>query len=157
MSYVIVTSPPRPPPATAPSDPVKAYDNFLSQWSIYIHSKHSEFLGSEPTFVLGSANLNPRSLSHVGKPPSPGDAPDSEDAVFWTPKDLSFAGTLWREHMGPVRGNQNPLPPDSFQDWVNEGWANWSTVRAGGSPPPNQRVVRLDVVERCLHSNPYCR
>ncbi len=157
MSYVVVTSTPQPPLRTAPSDPLKSYDNFLAQWTIYIHSKHSEFLGSEPTFVLGSANLNPRSLSHLGKPAGAGDAPDSEDAVFWTPKNLSFAGTLWREHMGPVSGDQDPVPPGNFRDWADEGWTNWTTIRGGGSPPPTQRVVRLDVVQRCLHSNPYCR
>jgi phosphatidylserine/phosphatidylglycerophosphate/cardiolipin synthase-like enzyme len=164
-SFVLVKAG-APPLTPIPGNPVQTYSNFVNKWSIYIHSKHTEITdGTKFVFVIGSANINPRSLSFLtpaqaaaaGVSPAAyklsfTDAPDSESAVFWQPKDLKFAATLWTEHMGLV-GGQPPVPPQNAQDWFNQGKANWLLIRSGGTPAPDHRVVRLDVIQRCKDSN----
>lgn len=157
MSYVLVSSDlttATPLPPTPPANQIKTYDDYLNNHAIYIHSKHSAFFGAgggQPVtrFVIGSANLNPRSLGVVAGAPPPFrrmvEAEDSESALFWTPPDLSFATQVWSEHLGFTA-----TPPISSPDWALEGWENWKLIRWGGQPSAKRRVVRLDAVQRCL-------
>lgn len=132
------------------------YHAFLAdpQRSIYIHSKHSEFFGKSGTvqrvtYVMGSANLNPRSLGFLPTSVTGAfDAEDSESAIFYTPADLSYWRELWTEHLGAL--GAGVIPIDAAETWAAQGWRNWNLISNGGAPPSAQRVVRLDVVERCI-------
>jgi hypothetical protein len=140
-----------------PVDPVlyddnKRYNDYCRDHMIYVHSKHSE-LGlatNTPTFVFGSANINPRSLGVVR---APNEAQDSECAVFYTPATRRFWQSLWFEHLG----EQVPLTADpgadlgqAQQTWVDEGWSNLLKIRTGGWPDDLHRVVQIDAWARAF-------
>ncbi|HEX6178954.1 MAG TPA: hypothetical protein VF057_11390, partial [Thermoanaerobaculia bacterium] len=155
MSYVLVTGAnpgatagPTPPPA----DPLSVYHGFLKGASIYIHSKHSAFFGFDSgaqtiRYVVGSANLNPRSLGFV-RAQGAADGEDSETAMFWTAADDHFWREVWKEHLGSL--DPAAIPITAAEEWANQGWSNWRLIRGGGVPAGTERVVRLDAVERCI-------
>jgi phosphatidylserine/phosphatidylglycerophosphate/cardiolipin synthase-like enzyme len=162
MSYVLATpgtlaAPPPPPANPLPSGPLSNYDAYLAGHAIYIHSKHTEFLGYSgktpvTRLVIGSANINPRSLGVVTTNPPPiqraPEAEDSETALFWTPANLSFSTAIWTDHLGfPA------TPPVNSPDWASQGWQNWKTIRGGGQPGQGHHVVRLDAILRCMRLN----
>jgi hypothetical protein len=147
MSYTIADT----STVTAFPPPGSQFDNYhrmLETFGIWVHSKHSEFFGIKSTvpatfqntFVLGSSNIDTRSL---GSTSTQQDDEDSQLDVFWTPSDLDFNKQLWTEHMGVAAGY-----PNSIQDWKDQGWANWNNFRA--RQPNSGRVIRLDAVERCI-------
>jgi hypothetical protein len=146
MSYVLASNPPSKKTAIPTT-----YDAFLARNAIYVHSKHSEFwtMGGmhASTYVVGSANLNTRSLGDVK---GQTDSNDSEDAIFWTPGDNdTYWQDIWREH------EQQPIGADfgnDIRDWEKQGWSNYDILRKPGAGIPllTGRVVRLDAVGRCI-------
>lgn len=118
---------------------------------IYIHSKAAMFLDESRGFRLatvGSANLNHRSLGPGAR--APAGPYDSELNVFFDGEAaLRWAVRLADEH---TRGRVAALPPSAwpaaFETWGGE---NLRALQDGIWPGPNRtRVVRLDVVERCV-------
>jgi hypothetical protein len=149
MSYVLASNPSSPPPGTW------TYHTFLLADSIYVHSKHSEFwinAGAPPqTYVIGSANLNTRSLGNIPGNPQQ-DANDSESALFYTPgASDDFWQQLWSEHMATSIPQTTPVGAE-IQPWENQGRANYKSLFPGGTGAPalTGRVVRLDAIERCI-------
>jgi phosphatidylserine/phosphatidylglycerophosphate/cardiolipin synthase-like enzyme len=135
------------PPVPAGSD---AYNRFLVQNQIYIHSKHSEFFhaGSLAIYTVGSANLNTRSLGNVASQTDRGN--DSESNIFWIPNGHDvYWNEIWGEHM-----QQNLLTAPlgaAIQGWEDQGFKNYEAILAGKAI--TGRVVRLDSVERCIRQS----
>ncbi len=152
MSYVLASNPPVPPA------PKWTYNTYMLANAIYVHSKHSEFwedpTHGASTYVVGSANLNTRSLGNVL--PTQKDSNDSEDAIFWTPgANDTYWQEIWGEHMmapaaAPVAGVILP--------WEVQGRSNYNVLFPGGAGNPNLtgRVVRLDAIERCIDLKGSC-
>ncbi len=59
-------------------------------------------MGPDIIYVLGSANLNPRSLgvNRNNNPPRINEAEGSECAVFLQPQSAVFWCDLWEDHLG---------------------------------------------------------
>jgi len=156
MSYVLASNPPLPPV------PTWTYNSFLLANAIYVHSKHSEFwedpTHDASTYVVGSANLNTRSLGNVLATQK--DSNDSEDAIFWTPgaKDAYWLD-IWKEHlMIQPPAVPPPVAANLIGTWEQQGRANYALLFPGGKGNPNLtgRVVRLDAVERCIDLKGTC-
>jgi phosphatidylserine/phosphatidylglycerophosphate/cardiolipin synthase-like enzyme len=156
MSYVLANPGASGKRSLPPSSGQDNYHNALEQFGIYIHSKHSEFFGERDVggtvsqrliYVMGSANLDTRSLGQPHTPNSQKDAEDSEINVFWTPPNHDFTDLLWGEHADHGKALAWPA---GIQTWADEGWKNWRILHTFQLNDPTQRVVRLDAVERCL-------
>jgi hypothetical protein len=155
MAYTIANSGQVGEVAGSGGTPLTNLHDFLMSYGIYVHSKHSEFFhyaNGELTlrYVIGSANLNPRSLGHLRPKIGFADDDDSETALFFQPAPGSlFWHDLWVEHLGADPAVPND-PGGAAEYWEQQGWDNWSLIRAGGLPSSAHRVVRLDAVGRCI-------
>lgn len=143
-------------PRATGNTPEEKYHNFFDRrvgsspdkGGIYIHSKASIFLNLEGPLrhraTIGSANISPRSMGR-----GPG-GKDTEMNIFWSSdKVMGWWQHLWKEHSNNVL-SQYPNPAIWPEKWMDLGWKNYLSLRTGVWPGVGSRVVRLDVVQRCL-------
>ncbi|MEW5849929.1 MAG: hypothetical protein AB2A00_14130 [Myxococcota bacterium] len=118
---------------------------------IYVHGKAAVFYerGGGLSATVGSANLNERSLG-LDTPGSLLAAVDTELNVFWDGASVApWLEQLVREH------TNGKLGADAAGGWMTTwdawAWENLSSAEAGRWPGPSgTRMVRLDVVDRCV-------